>query len=126
MQSTNKECGHLAEIRFILEATKQGFTISQPFGAYHKYDYILEHKGRLLRIQVKSSIMPKLSSGSYHVTIHAHKKYKQNSVDFIVIYIREERSFFILPIAILESRLTISINRNNNLWGYKNRWDLLK
>lgn len=40
MESKSK--GELTEMRFMVEATKQGFIVSKPFGDNQRYDFVID------------------------------------------------------------------------------------
>ena len=48
--------GEWAELRFMTRAAERGLMISKPWGDSARYDLMIEHHGRVLRIQVKSTM----------------------------------------------------------------------
>jgi hypothetical protein len=48
--------GEWAELRFMTRAAEHGIMFSKPWGDSAPYDLMLEHQGRVLRIQVKSTM----------------------------------------------------------------------
>ena len=48
--------GEWAELRFMTRAAEHGGMISKPWGDSARYDLMIEHNGRVLRIQVKSTM----------------------------------------------------------------------
>ena len=59
-----KQRGEWVELLFMTVAAGLGFTVAKPFGDSARYDVIVEHLGRFLRIQVKST---ELWTGSSYV-----------------------------------------------------------
>ncbi len=47
--------GEWAEIRFLARASELGLRVSKPYGDCLPYDFIVEHGGRMFRVQVKST-----------------------------------------------------------------------
>jgi hypothetical protein len=48
--------GEWAELRFMTRVAEHGIMISKPWGDSARYDLMIEHHGRVLRIQVKSTM----------------------------------------------------------------------
>lgn len=48
--------GEWAELRFMTRVAEHGVMISKPWGDSARYDLMIEHHGRVLRIQVKSTM----------------------------------------------------------------------
>jgi len=48
--------GEWAELRFMTRVAEHGVMISKPWGDSARYDLVIEHHGRVLRIQVKSTM----------------------------------------------------------------------
>jgi hypothetical protein len=48
--------GEWAELRFMTRVAEHGLMISKPWGDSARYDLMIEHHGRVLRIQVKSTM----------------------------------------------------------------------
>jgi hypothetical protein len=62
-----KQRGEWAELRFMARASEHGLSISKPWGDSCRYDFIVEHAGKFLRVQVKSTTCLKRNSYAYHV-----------------------------------------------------------
>ena len=54
--SNSKLRGEWAELRFMTRVAEHGIMISKPWGDSARYDLMIEHHGRVLRIQVKSTM----------------------------------------------------------------------
>ena len=54
--SNSKLRGEWAELRFMTRVAEHGVMISKPWGDSARYDLMIEHHGRVLRIQVKSTM----------------------------------------------------------------------
>jgi hypothetical protein len=52
---THKEQGEWAELCFVERARQIGLTLVKPYGNSSSYDVGIEHEGRLLRVQIKST-----------------------------------------------------------------------
>ena len=61
-----KRRGELSELAFIYKATGLGFNVSKPYGDSSRYDFIVEHLGRLSKVQVKSTTR---CDGAYYLNV---------------------------------------------------------
>src|SRR5438876_2244079 len=52
----HKQRGEWAELRFMARAAEHGLSVSKPWGDSQRYDVTVEHNGRFLRVQVKSTV----------------------------------------------------------------------
>ena len=100
-ETITKRRGELSELAFTYKAAQMGFGVAKPFGDSERYDFILDSRERLLRVQVKSSTT--ILNGLYHVNCHRRTNgravpYDPSEVDFLVAYIIPEDAWFILPI----------------------------
>src|SRR5258708_34112822 len=57
-----KERGEWVELQFMAQALRKKLRVSKPWGDSGSYDVGIEHRGRLLRVQVKSTSY-RLSNG---------------------------------------------------------------
>ena len=53
-RANSKRKGELSEAAFLLKATSLGFGVAKPWGDSERYDFILDSRERLWRVQVKS------------------------------------------------------------------------
>jgi len=129
-----KAAGELAELHFLLKASKLGFCVSKPYGDSKPYDFILEAGGRLQRVQVRSA--RKMKSGAYRV--HAQRgssvrrPFEEGEIDALVAYIIPEDAWYVFPIRAVRAM-------KEDLWlfphvyrtrsrseSYREAWHLLK
>lgn len=90
-----KILGNTTEMECMLECMKLGIQVSIPFGEDSRYDFIMDYKGKLYRIQSKhcSEIVDSSNqvvavkfktvrqSGS-NATIHTRTKYTKDEIDY--------------------------------------------
>jgi len=96
--------GNIAELKFALLCIEQGIPVSKPLFDIAKYDMIIDIKGCLLRIQIKSTQY--LNKGKYthyyNCMVSAGSngkiKYSKNDIDFIAAYVIPEDAWYIIPI----------------------------
>jgi hypothetical protein len=89
-----KQRGEWAELRFMARASEHGLSISKPWGESCRYDVIVGHGGKFLRVQVKSTVCRKRKSYAYHVN---GRPYTRGEIDFIAIYIIPKNIWYIFP-----------------------------
>jgi transposase len=123
----NKQRGEWAEMRFMARASEQGLLVSKPWGESCRYDFAVEHDGKFLRVQVKSTTSRRRTSYAYQVS---GRPYTREQIDFVAVYIVPKNVWFIFPIdvilkntsnVILSPHLTVSKHG-----AYKEAWHLLR
>src|SRR5512142_649775 len=132
-----KRRGECVELQFMARAAAHGFTVAKPHGDSSRYDVIVEHAGRLLRVQVKSTShfngrvwrcgTFSCSHRNGRTRIHA---YTRDEVDFFAIYIVPEDAWYIIPItavANLQSAVNLAPRDPTNRYApYLEAWSLLR
>lgn len=131
-------------------ASIEGISVSKPYGDNHRYDFLVQHGQRLLRIQVKSTFK-RQGAGSeatkrrgrlgYQVIIarprHNKEKnspyYSREEIDFVVCFIAPADVWYIIPVEKLGHRHAIRVfphGKKQPFGGlyeeYLNAWNLLK
>ena len=99
--------GDIAEQAVILQALKRGWGVLRPIGDRLAYDLVVDVKGSLVKIQVKSAWFD-ASRRNYVVDNRRTKTnrrqmlrecYSESDFDFAVVYIDEIDVFYVFPIA---------------------------
>ena len=99
-----KTQGDNTELRFMLLSQELGHIISKPFGDNSKYDLIIDNGNDLEKIQIKSTSRKDTSSGMdcYNCLVCSgskqKEKYNEKDVDFIVIYVIPENTWYKIPV----------------------------
>ena len=132
----SKQIGMEAELRFMVRAVKEGFTVSQPFGDDAPYDFLIEKSGTIYRIQVKSVSKLDTSSGNgstkpiakfriYRGDKSKRKLYHRDSIDYYALYCFEIDTFWVVPIVKVINQTCVSIGLNGSKYdSYKENLDL--
>jgi hypothetical protein len=97
-----KERGEWVELLFMAWALQKGLRVSKPWGDSGAYDVGIEYRGRLLRIQVKSTSY-RLANG-YQCGFkpsQRKKPYARGKVDFFAAYIVPEGVWYIIPASVV-------------------------
>src|SRR5438067_5740719 len=127
----NKVKGETAEIEFLLKVHRLGFIVSRPWGDSAPYDFILETKRRLLRVQVKSA----WTKGKRAYRLSAHRSlgrgYLPGQIDVVVAYVAPEKTWYVIPFRALGGRRSMYLfpenpNSKGRLEKFRNRWDLFR
>lgn len=126
-----KERGEWAELYFMMMAVGLGMKVLRLFGQTGRYDVGVENAGRLLRVQVKSTIYTR-RNGSYSLNVNGpqRKKYEPGSVDFFAILLIPIDEWYIIPFEVM-GRTNFSIHftpksARQKYGAYREAWHLLK
>jgi len=102
-QSTRrKRQGEWAEVCFLARALHLGCHVSKPYGDSAPYDFLVDMRGTLKRVQVKSVAFK--DGKNFHITAgHGLKKraYHTGELDLIAAYIIPCDAWYIIPLAAL-------------------------
>ena len=90
----SKQIGNITELEVLTYITKLGYQVSIPFGDRERYDQIWDIKGKLLKIQVKTS---RLSEDSSYIIFACrsntkiqgkikHSRYTKDEIDYFATF----------------------------------------
>jgi hypothetical protein len=129
-----KRRGEWVELQFMARAASHGLTVSKPWGDSARYDFVVEHKARFSRVQVKSTQFQQ--KGAYLCnTISRDPKgterpYALDAIDFFAFFVIPEDVWYIVPVAELRrARYAAYLNPydcRNKYFRYMEAWHLLK
>lgn len=116
MSALNKQKGNLGEAKCLAKMVELGVPVSLPFGDNERYDLIIDHNGKLERIQVKyssyqeseGSIIFKVSSSTNHTT-NKHLTTYENDVDAFLLYNALTDEVYYVPIEVIGNKKTITL-----------------
>jgi len=131
-----KQLGELAELAFLHKASQLGFRVSRPYGETSRYDFIVDWRGRLSRVQIKA-VNGGAEQGGYRLKCSrttstpgelAH--YRPREVDFLAGYVAPEQAWYIIPVRAFchanSIRLHPTDSRRGRFERYWEAWGLLK
>jgi hypothetical protein len=132
---TTKRRGELSELAFVYKAASEGFAVAKPYGDSQRYDFIVDNGHRLWRVQIKSTTQQ--LDGLYHINAGRHTNgevvpYQPHEIDFLAAHIIPEDTWFLIPISILDDRISILLAprdypRGPGVYGdYREAWHLLR
>ena len=92
-----KRRGEWVELRFMAAAAEHDLRVTKPWGDSAQYDFILEHDGRFVRIQVKSTQFK--DNGAYPCAVHGsgQRSYPDDAFEFLAVYVVPEDVWYIIP-----------------------------
>jgi len=116
---TYKQLGELGELAFARKAVSLGFHISVPWGESCAYDFIVDWRGRLNRVQVKC-VSGRHARHCYQLNCCRRSTtpprrlvhYRPNEVDFLAGCVVPENTWYIIPAALFCRRFSLTIPRD--------------
>ena len=105
--------GCIAEYNFANECMKRGIEVSFPLLHSSIYDCIIDFKGRLLKIQVKSTGKD-IAKNRSTVQVSFHGTYPKDKVDYFAIYVDIYDGFFIFPNNGTQQAIRLSMDNINS------------
>ncbi|MBZ5646060.1 MAG: hypothetical protein LAN37_02420 [Acidobacteriia bacterium] len=123
-----KRRGEWVELQFMSRAAHHGLTVSKPWGDSARYDFIVEHKGRCVRVQVKSTYFYR--RGGYQCKfLTGSGVYSKKDIEFVVAFIIPEEIWYVIPIGEVEGYLGVTLEprrTTNKYFRYMEAWHLLR
>lgn len=124
-----KRRGEWAEIRFMARASAHELQVNRPWGDSSSYDFVVGHKGRFVRVQVKSTKYQEREGGYRCGLRGSGNLYSNDAFDFLAAYVIPEDVWYIMPMKLVRGRRCVSLYPNygkSKMGVYKEAWGLLK
>ncbi len=118
--------GNIAELEFLLSATRQGLIVSRPTIQSTIYDFLVDNGKRILKVQIKSTFTSgpvfglNIGQGST-----GKKSYTPADVDIIACFIGELKTWYFFPISVIGKKVKLSLTPNSidSKWNkYREGW----
>jgi len=123
-----KRRGEWAELRFMAAAAENGLSVMKPWGETAQYDFMVEHKARYVRVQVKSTGF--MDRGGYSCSVRGSRgAYVGDPFDFVAVYVVPEDIWYIIPEAVLRGQGSVALYprlKKSKYGKYLGSWELLK
>jgi hypothetical protein len=120
--------GEWVELWFMLRAIELRLHLNKPWGEVMPYDFVVEHKGRFVRVQVKSTMFK--DRGGYSCTVRGSDgPYEGDPFDYLAAYIFQEDVWYIIPAELVVGQGSIALYpklKGAKYGPYKEAWHLLK
>jgi len=145
-----KQRGEWVELLLMARAAQLGLKVAKPHGDSGAFDAIVEGRGILHRVQVKSTVVTRgdnyvcdCSFGAYqsgagsrgvkhggpHTWRITHKAYSKEQIEFVAAYVIPEDTWFIVPINGVAARTMLLPKRERAIPSrydaYREAWHLL-
>jgi hypothetical protein len=123
-----KRRGEWAELRFMAAAAENGLDVIRPWGDSAQYDFVVEHKTRFLRVQVKSTGFK--CNGGYPCAVRGTRpRYVDHAWDFLAAYVVPEDLWYIIPWPVFDGQASVELRpamATSKYGKYQGAWDLVK
>jgi hypothetical protein len=112
-------------------AAGEGLKVSKPYGDSASYDVGVEHEGRFMRVQVKSTLYHR-RNGEYSLNVMGpgRKKYPEGTVDFFAVYLIPVDAWYIIPYEAMGATsctLHFTVRSKRHKYArYREAWHLLR
>lgn len=108
-----------------------GLRVSKPYGDSASYDVGVECEGRILRVQVKSTLYRRRGIESYSLNVHGPRRrlYRRGSVDFFAVYLIPRDTWYILPFGKMGGNFSLHFTpggKRGKWEEYREAWELLR
>lgn len=121
MSSRTKQIGLIGEQVIISEFVKNGIEVLVPIGDNSPYDIVINHKGKFIKIQVKTTEFVKNDVMIFSTNItNPFKKtsrlYRDDEIDFFGLYCIENGYVGLLPVSdctAKETKIRLVRSKNN-------------
>lgn len=98
-----KRKGELAELAFLLAAATEGLVVSKPYGETSRYDFLVQGRRRVLRIQVKAAFSKCRRGYYFHLGTGPQDRYTEKKIDFVAAYVGPLDLWYIVPVRLIQS-----------------------
>ena len=99
MEDTNTK-GKITELEVLSYIIKKGYSVSIPFGDKDRYDQIWDIKGKLYKIQVKTSSLKEdgayLEFACYTMSNRKRHMYSKSEIDFFATFYNNQ--VYVVPV----------------------------
>lgn len=120
--------GEWVELWFMLRAVELGLHLNKPWGEVMPYDFVVEYKGRFVRVQVKSTMFK--DRGGYSCTVRGSDgPYQGDPFDYVAAYVFQEDLWYIIPAELVVGQGSIALYpklKDAKYAPYKEAWHLLR
>lgn len=125
MELNSKQKGNITELETMLAFLKLGYNVLTPYGDCERYDFVVDAKGKLLKMQSKTSNSDN-NGASFKFNCRScnrkegkiiHHKYTENDIDYFVTSFNNK--IYIVPVSECGSdkRLRIEPTKNGQTQG---------
>jgi len=129
-KTANNRQGAWVEALFVARATAKELNIARHWNPASRYDFLVEYKGGICRVQVKSCSYPKRRD-RYDCVYQRVKQrpYADTEFDFVAVYVVPEDLWYVIPTKVLGTVQVIGLSpylSRSKYYRYQEAWDLLR
>jgi hypothetical protein len=123
-----KQRGEWAELCFMARAAGRGLSVTRPHGDSASYDVGIEHNGRYVRVQVKSTSFERNGSYTCNIISKTGVRYAQNKLDMFAVYLVPIDLWYIIPYAVAANNKSLNLTPydGHKFAQYIEAWHLLR
>lgn len=110
-------------------AAEHGLQVSKPWGDTARYDFVVEHEARCVRVQVKSTIFKRFGGYCCMLRDSQGRAYVGDAFDFVAAYLIPEDAWYIIPEDRIRGKRGFFLNprlKRSKYGRYKEAWHLLR
>ena len=123
----HKRRGEWGELRFMQRASELGLWLSKPWGESAPYDFITDHNGYFLRVQVKCTQCHHRKSYKCHLTSNG-VPYTRDQIDLFAAYVIPADAWYLLPLRVTHHQTVVFLSphmKKSKYSKYREAWHLL-
>ena len=109
-------------------AAARGFSVTRPHGDSASYDVGVEHNGRYLRVQVKSTSFQRKGSYTCNIVSRVGARYIRNKLDVFAVYLVPIDLWYIIPFEVAARNLSLNLTPydGHKFSQYMEAWHLME
>jgi PD-(D/E)XK endonuclease len=123
-----KQLGEAVEAAFLAKATMLGFPVLKPWGDSRPYDFGVEGRRRLWKVQVKCATSHRGTRCDARAA-GSGERYTLDDIDFLAAYVISENLWYVVPADAFVPRATVHFNYGPRSQGmfeiYRETWCLM-
>ena len=120
--------GEWVELLFMMRAIELGLHLNKPWGEVMPYDFVIEYKGRFVRVQVKSTMF--IDRGGYSCSVRGcDGPYEGDPFEYLAAYVFQENLWYIIPAELVVGQGSIALYpnlKNAKYEPYREAWGSLR
>lgn len=123
-----KQRGEWAELCFMARAAARGMSVTRPHGDSASYDVGVEHNGKYLRVQVKSTSFERNGSYTCNIISKTGVRYASGKLDVFAVYLVPIDLWYIIPFAVAARNKSLNLTPydGHKFAQYIEAWHLLR
>lgn len=120
-EQTTKHKGNLTEMQCMLSFMEQGYNVLTPYGDCERYDFVADVKGKLIKVQCKTSSWVDDTHKAFHFrgrsvsTLNGniiHCKYTKEEIDYFITFF--ENQCYLIPVEEVGGTKTLRLEPAQN------------